>query len=273
MRPLLSYSLLALSAVGALSSFVPATPLVSQPAASVEAPVRAVAQAQRGVHSFYFTRAQYNDYRGGGGFGRGGRGGGSWATDWPKSDMQFITVLKRLTNLDVYNSDHVVRLDDPELRRFPFIYMLEVGGISLSPDEVEGLRGYLLAGGFAFVDDFWNDQSLYNFAAQMKVVLPKHEMVEMELDHPVFTTFYEIDALQQMPSVNHWRNGESTECFGCAYRVFGIFDDDERLLMMIHWNTDNGDAWEWAEQPDIPLSFTKYAYQIGVNAIVYSMSH
>src|SRR5687768_15429355 len=90
MRPLLSYSLLALSAVGALSSVVPATVLVSQPAASVEAPVRAVAQAQRGVHSFYFTRAQYTDYRGGGGF-RGGRGGGSWATDWPKSDNQFVT--------------------------------------------------------------------------------------------------------------------------------------------------------------------------------------
>jgi hypothetical protein len=272
MRPLLSYTLLAAGAAGALSSVVPAAPLSPQPAVSIEAPARAPVQGQRGVHAFYFTRAQYNDYRGG---GRGNRGGGSWATDWPKSDNQFVTVLKRLTNLDVQQSEfgNVVRLDDPELRRFPFIYMLEVGGISLSQAEVEGLRGYLLAGGFAFIDDFWGDGAFYNFASQMKVVLPKHEIVELRLDHPIFKTFYEIEALQQMPSINHWRSGDSTECFGCVYRVFGIFDEDERLLMMIHWNTDNGDAWEWAEQPDIPLRFTTYAYQIGVNAIVYSMSH
>jgi hypothetical protein len=271
MRPLLSYSLLAAGAAGALASVVPATPLVVEDiAAPIAAPARAVAQGRDLPHAFYFTRAIYSDGRGG---GRGGFGRGSWATDYPKSDNQFITVLKRLTNLDVYNSDHAVRLDDPELRRFPFIYMLEVGGISLSQAEVEGLRGFLLAGGFAFVDDFWDRGALENFAYQMKVVLPKHDIVELSLEHPIFKTFYEINALQQMPSVNHWRSGQSTECWGCEYRVFGIFDEDERLMMMIHWNTDNGDAWEWAEQPDIPLKFTTYAYQIGVNAIVYSMSH
>ena len=263
MRPLLTYSLLAALVPGALALAVPAAPLGPQPATGAPGVLN-----ERGAHSFYFTRAQYSDYYGG-----YGRGRGSWATDWPKSDQQFITVLRRLTNLDVYHSDHVIRLDDPELRRYPFIYMLEVGRISLTQPEIDGLRNYLLAGGFAFVDDFWGDGAWYNFEQQMRVVLPGHEIVELSLEHPIFNTFCDIDAIQQMPSINHWRNGQSTECWGCEYHVRGIFAEDGRLLMLINWNTDNGDAWEWAEQPDIPLKFTTYAYQIGVNAIVYSMSH
>jgi hypothetical protein len=272
-RPLLSYAIGAAGAVGVAA----ALPNVGSSHATAAAEhgfdaiaVAALQSHHRGPHAFYFTRGIYSDYGRRGFFGRGG---GSWATDYPKADQQFLTVLRRLTNLDAYNSEHAMQLDDPELRRYPFLYMLEVGRIALSSAEVKGLRDYMLAGGFVFVDDFWGDDEWYPFEQQMREVLPEYPIVEMSLDHPIFKVFYEIRELQQMPSVNHWRAGERTECYGCEYAVRGIFDNAGRLMMLINWNTDNGDAWEWAEQPDIPLKFTTYAYQLGVNAIVYAMSH
>ena len=275
MRTFLTYAIMAAAVLGTGGVFALHS---SADVSAVPSGVRAIGVTRenaaqsldRGPYAFYFTRGIYSSY-GRGGFGRGG--GGSWATDYPKADLQFLTVLRRLTNLDAYDSQHAVRLDDPELIRFPFLYILEVGGIALSPPEVANLRDYLLKGGFVFVDDFWGDNAWAQFQYQMQQVLPEHPIVEMSLDHEIFKVFYEIKALQQMPAIGAWRSGETTECWGCEIHVRGIFDDKGRLMMLINWNTDNGDAWEWAEQPDIPLKFSTFAYQIGVNAIVYAMSH
>jgi hypothetical protein len=220
-------------------------------------------------HAFSFTRGIYSDYRGGRQWGRG-----SWAIDYPKADRQFLTVLRRLTNLDAFASEHAVAPDDPELRRHPFVYMLEVGAMSLSPEEVEGLRGYLLAGGFAFIDDFWGTREWRNFEYQMQLVLPEHAIVDLPLDHPIFRSLYQIREIVQVPAVDNWRRRRQThEADGYVPHARAIFDHDGRLMVMINWNTDIGDAWEWAEQPDYPLEFSTFAYQIGANAIVYSMSH
>lgn len=217
----------------------------------------------RGTHAFYFTRGIYSSY--------GWRP--TWATDYPKADQQFLTVLRRLTNLDAYHSEHAVALDDPELHRHPFVYLVEVGYMDLRPAEVEGLRSYLLSGGFLFVDDFWGSREWANFEAQMRRVLPEHPIRELPLDHAVFRTFYEIREILQVPSVGNIRRGRTWEQDGYEPAVRGIFAEDGRLLVMINWNTDLGDAWEWAEQPDYPLKYSTFAYQMGVNAIVYAMSH
>jgi hypothetical protein len=220
-------------------------------------------------HAFAFTRGIYSDYGGRRGWGRG-----SWAIDYPKADRQFLTVLRRLTNLDAYASEHAVALDDPELRRHPFVYMLEVGNMSLSMEEIEGLRNYLLAGGFAFIDDFWGTREWQNFEHQIRLVLPEHAIVDLPLDHPIFSSLYHIREIVQVPAVDNWRRRRQThESDGYVPHARAIFDHDGRLMVMINWNTDIGDAWEWAEQPDYPLEFSTFAYQIGANAIVYSMSH
>ena len=84
---------------------------------------------------FYFSRVQYSSYRG------GFRRGGSWRTDYPRADQIFLSFIDRLLpNLDAFEREFVVRLDDPELRRFPFLYALEVGRMGFSGPEVEGLR-------------------------------------------------------------------------------------------------------------------------------------
>ena len=218
-------------------------------------------------HEFYFTRAAYSSF----GRGRGRRG--AWATDYPKADRQFLTVLRRLTNLDAFAYENAVLLTDERLRRFPFLYALEVGYMNLSPEEVTGLRDYLKAGGFLVIDDFWGTQEWLWFEHQMQQVFPNRSIVDLDMAHPVFSTFYDIEEILQVPAYRRYYYGGYSERDGYVPYVKGILDDDGRLMVMINWNTDLGDAWEWAEQPDYPLDRSTFAYQMGVNMIVYAMSH
>jgi len=218
-------------------------------------------------HEFYFTRAAYGSYSG---WGRRSR---SWATDYPKSDRQFLTVLQRLTNLDAFSYENAILLTDENIRRYPFLYALEVGYMSLSPGEIEGLRDYLKAGGFLVIDDFWGTREWAQFEYQMGLVFPQHPIVDLELDHPVFNTFYDIDEILQVPAYGRFWRGQTFERDGYVPHVKGILDDDGRLMVIINWNTDLGDAWEWAERPDYPVQYSTFAFQMGVNMIIYAMSH
>ena len=214
---------------------------------------------------FFFTRAVYSG-------GRGWRGG-SWATDYPKADRQFLTIIDRLVDLDAYERENAVRLDDPNIRRFPFLYALEVGYMYMTEPEVKGLRDYLLAGGFLMIDDFWGLAEWANFEAEVKRVLPEYPIIEIPLDHPLFTTFYNIGEIVQVPNIRRAQGGPTWQRDGVTPHVRGIFDEQGRLMVMINWNTDIGDAWEWAESPYYSLRYSTYAIEITVNAIVYAMSH
>jgi hypothetical protein len=217
-----------------------------------------------GSHEFYFTRSVYSGYR----------RGGSWRVDFPRADRIFLTGLRRMTLIDAYEGENPVSLADPNLTRFPFLYVLEVGGMGLTPAEAEGLRNYLLAGGFLFVDDFWGTYEWMNFEREITRVLPGYPMREIPLDHPVFSTVYDIDSIIQVPNVGNGRRGGPTyERDGYVPHVRGIFDENDRLMVAIHWNTDLGDAWEWADDPYYPLRYSNYAWQVAINFIVYAMTH
>jgi hypothetical protein len=216
--------------------------------------------------AFYFTRAVYSDLR-----GWGGRG--SWMVDYPEADIHFVIGLKRLTGVDAFELEHPMRLDDPELRRFPFLYAVEVGRMALTPPEQAGLRNYLLAGGFLMVDDFWGSWEWANFEDQIRQVLPEFPVVEIPMDHPVLSTFYTIDEVLQVPNV--WQGvqgGPTWERDGYVPHLRGIMDAEQRLMVLINWNSDAGDAWEHADNPHYPLHFGNYAYRLGVNTILYGMS-
>jgi len=166
-----------------------------------------------------------------------------------------------------------VALDDPELRRFPFLYAVEVGRMALTEAEVDGLRGYLLAGGFLVVDDFWGTREWENFESEMRRVLPERAIVELPQDHPLLNTFYGIDSIVQVPNVgNGMRGGPTWERDGYVPHLRAIFDDGGRLMVLISWNSDLGDAWEWAENPHYPLPYSNYAISLGVNLVLYGMS-
>ncbi len=222
------------------------------------------------MHEFYFTRVAYSG--GGGGFRRWRRQ--AWATDYPKSDRQFLIVLERLTGLDMFLREHPRLLTDENLNRFPFLYAVEVGSMSMTPEEVAALREFLLRGGFLVVDDFWGTYEWEVFEHEMGKVFPEFPIVDVPLEHEIFHNFYDIDEIIQVPNVNNGTGGWRThERDGYDPYVKGIFDDEGRLMVIVNWNTDLGDAWEWAENPYYPLKYSTYAYQMGVNFIIYAMSH
>ncbi len=216
-----------------------------------------------GKHEFYFTRTIYSGWR-----------GCTWAIDYPRADRIFLEGLRRMTVIDAYDMENPVRLDDPELLKFPFIYALEVGGMGLTDSEARALRHYLFAGGFLFVDDFWGSYEWMNFEREISRVLPGYAIQELPLDHPVFTTVYDIDSIVQVPNIgNGIRGGRTWEEDGYVPHVRAIFDDNGRMIVAIHWNTDLGDAWEWADNPYYPLMYSNYAWKVAINFIVYAMTH
>lgn len=246
-------------------------PPVPRPGSVVLGPVRDPEEAS-GRYPFYWTRAIYSGF-GRGYYGRRGFGGGSWATDFPKGDRQFLVVLQRLVRLNAYDWENAISLADPDLRRFPVIYAVEVGRMDLSEEEVEGLRGYLDAGGFLIVDDFWGPREWDNFEYNIRRVYPDRPIVDIGLDHPIYRAYYNIDKVVQVPAIGRGVYGPTAECYGCYPAVRGMYDDWGRLSVVINFNTDLGDAWEWAEDPRYPLEYSTYAYEMGANMIVYAMSH
>ncbi len=217
--------------------------------------------ADRSAHSFYFTRGIYSGWR------------RSWAVDAPTADRWIAAVTRRLTLIDLPTRENFVALDDSELGRFPFIYILEVGGMRLSDAEVEGLRNYLLKGGFVMVDDFWGSYEWANWENEIRRVLPEYPIVDVPLTHGIFSAMYLVDEVVQVPSISGARSGITSQGDGVTPHVRGIFDDDGRLMVIINFNTDLGDAWEWAEEPYYPLRYSTYAYQVAANTFIYAMTH
>lgn len=224
-------------------------------------------ERQPPTHEFLFTRGIY-----GGSFGDEDWGP-RWAIDFPKADQQFLVALKRLTLVDAPDEEHALELDADSLRDFPFVYVLEVGSLSLDATQAQALRDYLLAGGFMVIDDFWGDWDWDNFERQMRRVFPQRRIQELPLDHPVFHAFYDIGEILQVPNVHQASGGPTHENGGRVPHVRGIFDDSGRLMVLINWNTDLGDAWEWADAPHYPLRYSTYAFEIGINFVIYAMTH
>jgi hypothetical protein len=263
------------SAVGsgpALSPPSPATPLFTAPSSAFLESVREAQQyrqrARPPYHEFYFTRAIYSDFR-----------GGSWSIDYPDADWHFVQVARRLAKVDAYDGPegNAVWIGDPDLRRYPFLYALEVGSMTLTDAEVDGLRSYLAAGGFLIIDDFWGTEEWNNFEREITRVLPDRPIVELGVDHPIFGSFYNIDEIRQVPGIRNAYNvsagfGVTYERDGYVPHVRGIFDEDGRLLVAINWNTDLGDAWEHAEDPFYPLEYSTYAFEVAMNLILYGLS-
>lgn len=215
--------------------------------------------------SFTFARLIYSG---------GGWRGGSWATDYPKADIQFIYGLQKFSDFSFIDSDHrTVALQDPELFDYPFLYAVEVGYMRLSDSEAARLREYLLRGGFLVADDYHGEYEFESFRSEMQKVFPEYVAVDLPPTHPIFHCYYDIDRLFQVPGIHYIRSGRTWEKGGFKPRFMGIHDDGGRLMVMINHNVDLGDAWEWAEVQEYPREFATLAFELGSNYIVYAMTH
>lgn len=226
---------------------------------------------------FTFARLRYASVDWSGFGGRGGRGGfASWMTDYPKADQQFIFGLRGWvrSNLDISDEPVSVALSDPALFSLPFIYVVEPGRMELSREDSTSLREYLLRGGFLILDDFWGAYEWENVKFQLNKVFPEYPTRQLALDHPLFHCYFDIGEVLQTPNFqNIVYRGETAEKGGTVPSYWGVFDDAERLMVFIGRNLDNGDAWEWIDDPRYPLRYGLGAYKIGANAIFYAMTH
>jgi hypothetical protein len=214
--------------------------------------------------------------------------GHGWNTDYPDSDINFTIRLAELTTVGVDwdgESDaprhFVVRLTDPELFRFPFIFMSDVGTVGFRPEETRRLREYLLRGGFLYVDDFWGDRAWRHWSDEIGKVLPPdvYPIVDIPLDHVIFRTFFTVREVPQVPSIQHWyRSGGGTSERGyesAEAHMRGIFDEHGRLMVLMTHNTDIADGWEReGENHEFFEEFSvKKSYPLGINIVLYVLTH
>jgi hypothetical protein len=206
----------------------------------------------------------------------GGGGCGNWRTDWPDADAHFMLGVERLSNIRILLDEYVsVDIMEPALFDYPLVYAVEVGCVDFSETEAARLREYMDRGGFLVVDDFWGTRQWDNFRRQVQKLFPDREIEDIPCcSHQVFHSFYDIDDILQVPVVNSACYGRQTwEQDGYDPYALAVFDDDRRPMLLINLNTDLGDAWEHADEPCYPHKYSGFAYRMGINFIVYAMTH
>lgn len=218
---------------------------------------------------FTFVRIKYSTDRGGWRWEK-------WATDFPDSDLNFSYRLHELTALEVDPHGKIIELTDDALFDYPFIYLIEPGDMVLDEREVLALRKYLLNGGFLMVDDFWGEYEWATFYREIKRVFPDREPKELPLEHEIFHCVYDLKAKPMIPSIHAWYSGhisERPDATEAHYR--GIFDDKDRLMVIICHNTDVGDGWEreGVDQGYFQEFSEKWSYPLGINIVTYAMTH
>ena len=202
-----------------------------------------------------------------------------WATDYPDSDLNFSFRLQQMTAIWVHPDPLVVSILDPEMKKFPFLYTLETGDLDLMNEEIKILRDHLMNGGFLMTDDFWGEYEWENTRDHMKKVFPDRPITELELDHEIYRTVFQIKEKPQVPSIEYAMSGRETGIFwekgGNGAHYYGIFDAKGRMMVIICRNTDLGDGWE--REGEDPFYFGEFsekkAYPMGIGIIVYSMTH
>ena len=221
-------------------------------------------------NDFTFGRVVYQNF---GGYYRG-FGFGRWSVDFPSADSNVIRALRATTSLKI-NEPQAVELTDPGLFDIPFLYILEVGSLQFSPEEVDALREYLLRGGFLMVDDFHGSRQWAVWESQVKRIFPERDIEEIPRDHPILHNYYDFDEYPLVPGTAALRNWNNYERDGALYghRLRGVADDGGRLMVLMNWNADLGDGWEHAADPYYPREYSVIAYQLAVNYAIYAMTH
>ena len=213
---------------------------------------------------------------------RGGVGGGSWSTDLPDADLNLSFRLQQMTSLKVDPHGRLLRADDPDLLNYPFLMAAAPGALDLGEKEIEGLRKFLLNGGFFLLTDFWGDREWNHFAGVMKQVLPGHGFVELTMDHPIYHCLFPIRKKNQVPRIDigianlssgspTWERGPDGE----EVHHRAIFDPKGRLMVLALHNSDDSDGWE--REGESTAYFHAFAegmaYPLAINIIFYVMTH
>jgi hypothetical protein len=200
--------------------------------------------------------------------------GDPWAIDAPAAEQNLSRRLKTVTSIEVHDPI-VMTLEDPRLFEYPWIYMVEPGNLELTATEVPILREFLMRGGTLTFDDFHGPYEWENLTLELKKVFPNREIVELAPPHPIFSSFYTVDKYPQIPGLGSFFNGRTWEKGGFQPHLRAVLDDRGRPMVLINWNTDMGDGWEWSNAEEYPgyIRYTADAYRMMINEILYTLTH
>jgi Domain of unknown function (DUF4159) len=198
----------------------------------------------------------------------------NWTIDYPRSDRHLSAAVRRLTRIQGRSVEQPVAAEDgDDIYNYPWLYGVEVGHWDLTDFEAAKLRDYLLRGGFFMCDDFHGTWEWNTFVASMKRVFPDRPIVDLPNADAIFHTVYDLDDRYQVPGEQVLYTHRSYEKDGYQARWRGIYDDKGRLMVAICHNMDLGDSWEHADNPDYPEQYSALGFRIGVNYLVYAMTH
>jgi len=204
---------------------------------------------------------------------RGGGMGNGWAHDYPRAESHFMRIIKSITTMRPFIESgpivgsNVLTFDDPALSRYPVAYLSEPGGWFPNEQEVVGMRNYLTKGGFVIFDDFDGgsmNRDWFQFVEQMRRVLPSGKIIEVPRTHAIFDSFFRID----FNKLTSYGSGGTPEYFG----IYQDNDPRKRLMVIINFNQDMGDYWEWSDR-GFNVAPTNEAYKLGVNYLIYALTH
>jgi Domain of unknown function (DUF4159) len=201
-------------------------------------------------------------------------GGTSWTQDYPRADRHFAMAVRRLTRIHVRSVEQPVNLDDgDDVFNWPWLCAGEMGDWKLTDAQAKALRDYLLRGGFLMLDDFWGTEEWMRFIESMNLVFPDRQIVEIDNADAIFHTVYDLDDRYQVPGEWALNRGTTYRNDGATPFWRGIYDDRGRLMVAMSFNSDIGDSWEWADEPHYPEKYSALGMRIGVNYVIYSMTH
>jgi hypothetical protein len=207
-----------------------------------------------------FVRVSYDMSMGG--FARGEP---PWHHDYPRGERHFTKILSELTSVRTRTqASNILPLSDPEIFRYPVLYMAEPGFWNPNDLEVAALQRYIAKGGFMIFDDFTTSHHR-NLERQLLRVFPKLRLIRLDASHPVFDSFYRIERLDYQHPV-----------YGGASEFYGLFEDNDpskRMLMMLNTNNDLSEYWEFSDEGFFPVDQSNDAYKLGINYIVYALTH
>jgi hypothetical protein len=238
------------------------------------------------VHEFLFIRGKYTNYHAATPpqYGFHGRRRDWWQTDFDDADRNLLRGVRRYTTIDTSSRSYkAMSLTDPALFEYPFLYInmkrvpLHSGnGPDFSPAEAAALREYMLRGGFVMLDDFWGPEHWQDFLVELAKIFPERRPRRLPIDHPLFHCFFDINEIKQVPGRGvTWNFGWGFTLDNPDYptTVHGIFDDDDRLMMVVTHNSDLGDGLEHTYDEFYPTRYSNEAYKLVINYIIYAMSH
>jgi uncharacterized protein DUF4159 len=192
-----------------------------------------------------------------------------WHHDFPSSDEFLVGLLHELTGVRVTpNSYKIVQLSSDEVFKYPFLYLSEPGFLALNEKEIKNLGEYIRRGGFIMADDFRTAAYLHGpeelevLRYYLKRALPERELVQIDLSHPIFHSFFDIHTLKMNPPYGDF-----------VPQFWGMSDEHGNLQVIANYNNDIGDFWKYLDHGDKPLKDSSQAIRLGINYIVYAMTH